>query len=222
MKTIVVIAPHPDDETIGCGGTIMKQKAEGCQIHWLLVTNVSQEDGWPADVVSRRQQEIETVCRRYQFDGLYKLDFPTARLDSVHFVDLIHSMSEVIQEVHPDTVYVPNRSDVHSDHRIVFQAALSCTKSFRLPFIRRVLMYETLSETEFSPALPEAAFTPNVFVDISQTFENKVEAMRLYASELMEDVYPRSMNIIEKHNAVRGSRIGVRYAEAFMLLMESA
>lgn len=222
MANVLCIAPHPDDETIGCGGTIAKHKAGGDTIYWLLVTNVSGEDGWPADIVSGRQQEIETVRRIYGFDGLFKLDFPTTKLDVLPRVTLIDSMARIIQEVCPDTVYLPNRSDVHSDHQIVFQAAMSCIKSFRCPFIRRLLMYETLSETEYAPALQEAAFVPNVFVDISATFQEKEKAMRVYASELMDDTGPRSLCILEKQNAVRGSRIGVRYAEAFMLLLESA
>ena len=113
-----------------------------------------------------------------------------------------------------------NRSDVHSDHRIAFQAIYSCTKSFRKPFIERILMYETLSETEFVPALSENVFIPNVFVDISNYMDKKLEIMQIYKSEIMEGNLPRSLNAIKMLAAFRGSRIGTDYAEAFMLLFE--
>ena len=122
--------------------------------------------------------------------------------------------------IKPDIVYLPNRGDVHTDHHIVFQAAYSCTKSFRYPFIKRVLMYETLSETEFAPALPENAFLPNSFVDISNYIDKKLKIMQAYSSELMESPNPRSLELIRLFAKFRGSRIGAEYAEAFMLLYD--
>ena len=219
MRTVLVIAPHPDDETIGCGGTLLKYKAVGCRVYWLLVTSISEAYGWSVEQVACRRQEIEAVKKLYGFDGLYELNFPTTRLDTIPAAELVGAVNGVIQEVQPDTVYLPNRSDVHSDHRVAFDAAWSSTKVFRCPFVERLLMYETLSETDFAPPIAEAAFVPNVFVDITDFYHGKEKALRVYASEMIEG-FSRSLPGIEKHHAVRGSRIGVSCAEAFMLLFE--
>jgi LmbE family N-acetylglucosaminyl deacetylase len=126
----------------------------------------------------------------------------------------------VLLALQPQIIYVVNRSDVHSDHRVTFDAVSSCTKSFRKPFIEKILMYETLSETEFAPALNENVFIPNVFMDISENMDQKLAVMSTYSSELMPDTMPRSYSAIKALAAYRGSRIGVAYAEAFVLLFE--
>ena len=109
-------------------------------------------------------------------------------------------------------------NDVHSDHRVAFDAVYSCTKSFRYPYIERIYMMETLSETDFAPSVASKAFVPNVFVDISGFIDKKMEIVSLYGSEMMQDPYPRSLSSIKALARVRGSRCGAMYAEAFMLL----
>ncbi|GAH39945.1 unnamed protein product, partial [marine sediment metagenome] len=155
---ILVISPHPDDETLGCGGTILKHKDIGDKIYWLIITNISVKNEWDRDIVEKRQKEIETTAEMYGFEKTFKLDYPTEKLDTIPIQEIIKSISKVILEVKPEIIYLPNRSDVHTDHHITFKAVYSCTKNFRYPFIKKILMYETLSETEFSPALPENAF----------------------------------------------------------------
>ena len=118
----------------------------------------------------------------------------------------------------PNTVYVMNRSDAHSDHRVTFDAVMACTKSFRYPFIKKVLMYECLSETEFAPALHEKIFIPNYFVNISDFLEEKINAMNVYKSELGDHPFPRSILNIKALATYRGASVGVLYAEAFQLL----
>ena len=129
-------------------------------------------------------------------------------------------LGALFNEIKPDTVYIPNRSDVHSDHRIVFNSAWSCCKTFRYPFIRRVLMYETLSETDSMPPFPESAFLPNSFVNISDFLEKKLEIMRQYKNEIHKHPFPRSEQNIRALATLRGATAGVPYAEAFMLLKE--
>ena len=217
---ILIISPHPDDETLGCGGTFLKHKNMGDKVHWLIITNVDVENGWDKDIVDKRQKEIETVSGMYGFEKTFKLDYPTAKLDTMPMQEIIESVSKVIFEIKPEIIYLPNRSDVHTDHQITFKTAYSCTKNFRYPFIKRILMYETLSETEFAPALPENAFIPNVFVDITNYFERKLEIFNIYKSELMEEPLPRSLEVIEALAKYRGSRISKKYAEVFVLLKE--
>ncbi|MFA4851826.1 MAG: PIG-L family deacetylase, partial [Bacteroidales bacterium] len=167
-----------------------------------------------------RQKEIENVASSYGFDKIFKLDFPTTKLDQIPRNLQIEKISKVINDVKPSIVYLVNRSDVHTDHQIGFQSVYSCTKNFRYPFIKRILMYECLSETEFSPSTSENAFIPNVYVDITDFFQKKIEIIKIYNSEVMKDFYPRSLNNIEALAKIRGSRIGKKYAEAFVLLLD--
>jgi len=193
---VLVVAPHPDDETLGCGGTLLKHKNSGDKIYWMIVTNIQSENGWSEEGVQKRQKEIYQVSEMYGFEKIFKLDFPTTMLDTIPYNDLIAQMSVVSQEVKPLIVYFPNCSDAHTDHQVTFKAAVSCCKNFRAPFIRKILMYECLSETELAPALSENAFIPNVFVDISDYMERKLEIMSIYSSEMMPDNLPRSRSAI--------------------------
>ena len=220
MSKISIITPHPDDETLGCGGTILKHCADGDSISWFIMTAMTEKQGFNPQVIKQRNEEIESVSRMYGFSTVHNLNMPTTRLDALPLGDIIKTISTVLVEVKPHTIYLPNRSDVHSDHRVVFQAAWSCCKTFRFPFIRRVLMYEIPSETDFAPALPETAFFPNIFSDISQHLEKKIEIMRVYKGEMKEHPFARSEQNIRSLATVRGATANVEYAEAFMLLRE--
>lgn len=217
-KKVLIISAHPDDETLGAGGTILRHKKQGDSITWLIVTNISTELGFTAARVSSRQKEIERVSDLYGFKKKVKLDYPTMGLSSSSLQSLIGDISKVVQEEKPNVIYTMNRSDAHSDHRIIFDAVMACTKSFRYPFIREVLMYECISETEFAPALPEKVFHPNCFVDISDQMEEKINIMRIFDSELGEHPFPRSERNMRALATFRGAMAGVEYAEAFQIL----
>jgi N-acetylglucosamine malate deacetylase 1 len=220
LKKILFVAPHPDDETLGCGGTIFKHLANGDQVYWLIITNIIDENQRSSLRRGKRQDEIGTVAKMYKFVKTFMLDFPTTRLDEYPFSDIIEKVSSVINEVEPHTIYVNNRSDVHTDHQIVFKTVLSCSKNFRYPFIKRILMYETLSETEYAPAISEYFFNPNVYTDITNYFDMKIEVMKIYKSELMMSPQPRSIDTISALASLRGSRIQAKYGEAFQLIFE--
>ncbi len=217
---ILVVAPHPDDETLGCGGTLLKHKKNGDQIYWMIVTNIHNGDVWTKEKVQARQEEIDQVSQMYGFEKTFKLDFPTTMLDTIPMADLISAISKVIQDVEPVSVYIPNKSDIHTDHQIAFKAIMSCTKSFRYSFIKRMFMYECLSETEFSPALPADIFVPNVFVDITKFLEEKIKIMKLYQDEMGTFPFPRSEENIRALARYRGAAVVVEAAEAFVLLKE--
>jgi LmbE family N-acetylglucosaminyl deacetylase len=217
-KKAIVIAAHPDDEILGCGGTLLKYAAGGCELGWLIATNVSEEQGFSSEKVISRQKEINEVAARVPFKKVYKLDLPTMKLDETPSSKLIFEISKAFNDFKPDTVFVLNRSDAHSDHRVLFDAVMACTKTFRYPFIKKVLMYECLSETEFSPPLPEKVFIPNYFVDITEFLTQKLEIMKIYASEIGKHPFPRSLQNIEALAIVRGATAGVKYAESFCLL----
>ena len=218
MKTIVV-APHPDDEVLGVGGTLLRRKAEGAKVAWLIVTTMSVETGWSEEKVRQRSDEINRVRELFCFDEVFMLNFPTTQLDRVPMSSLVTAVSDVFRSFQPTEVFVPHPSDVHTDHRIVFDAVASCTKWFRYPSIKRILAYETLSETDFSLVI-DGAFRPNVFVNIEPFLEGKVRAMNIYSSELGEFPFPRSNKAIQSLASLRGVASGFDVAEAFMLLKE--
>jgi LmbE family N-acetylglucosaminyl deacetylase len=220
MKKVLFISPHPDDETLGCGGTILKHKSTGDNIYWLIMTNIAIEDGYDEMRVNERQQEIEKVAGEYGFDDVYKLDFSTTKLDAIPMGRLVEAVSSVINKIKPDIIYVPNRNDVHSDHESTFNAVISSTKSFRNTSMKKIFMYEVISETEFSPALQANAFVPNSFSDISKYMDKKISIMEIYKDEMREHPFPRSIVNIRALATFRGATAGVRYAEAFMVLKE--
>ena len=220
MNKTLIIAVHPDDETLGCGGTLLKHKANGDKIHWLIVTNIKESDGFKKDLVTRRNNEINKVSKMYAFDSVHKLGLSTMTVDEYSMSELIRKISKVINEVKPNIIYLPFKSDVHSDHRHVFDASYSCTKSFRYPFIKKIYMVETLSETEFAPSTKEDSFIPNVFVDISNFMDKKLEIMRVFKSEMGEHPFPRSERNLLALATLRGATAGCDYAESFVLLKE--
>ncbi len=220
MNKILIVAPHPDDETLGCGGTILKHKAIGHKVYWLIITNISREEGYSKKTVTLRQFEIESVAKGYHCDGVFKLDLPATKLDTLPKRLIIEQISAIIAKLTPDIVYIPNRSDVHSDHRFVFDVMVSAAKTFHFPCIKRILMYEVVSETEFAPALLDNAFVPNSFSDITPYLDKKLAIMKTYKSELGKHPFPRSLENIKALAVFRGATAAVKYAEAFMILKE--
>jgi N-acetylglucosamine malate deacetylase 1 len=218
MKTLVV-APHPDDEVLGAGGTLLRRKAQGGSIAWLIVTDMTRESGWPEENIVQRTAEIQRVSLLFGFARVFNLALPTTKLDTLPVGDVVQKIAECIQSYRPEEILIPHPGDVHTDHGVVFNAVVSCTKWFRNPFIKRILSYETISETDFG--LDSArSFVPNVFVDISDFIDQKLEAMEIYASEMGEFPFPRSRRAIEALARYRGSTAGFAAAEAFQLLRE--
>ncbi len=213
---VLVVAVHPDDETLGCGGTILKHKANKDEIHWLICTTINKSHTY----YETREKEIEKVTQSYGFDSVYNLRLKTMQVDEYSMSELIGQISKVINEVKPNIIYLPFKGDVHSDHRKIFEASYSCTKSFRYSFIKKIYMIETLSETEFSPSTKEDSFIPNVFVDISKFMNKKIEIMKIFESEIAEHPFPRSERNLLALATLRGATAGCEYAESFVLLKE--
>jgi LmbE family N-acetylglucosaminyl deacetylase len=220
VTTILAIAPHPDDETLGAGGTLLRHKAEGDEIHWLIVTATTEAFGWPAAQVKGRERAISAMAEDFGFSSVHQLKLPTARLDTLPLGDIIGAISGIIDHIRPETVYLPFSGDVHSDHRIVFQAVAAATKSFRHPLIRRLLACEIVSETDFSIQPDALPFRPTSFVDISRWLEAKLALLDHFREEMGPFPFPRSAEAIRALAMYRGSQAGVQAAEAFMVLKE--
>ena len=216
---ILAIAPHPDDETLGCGGILFKHKAEGDDIYWLIVTGISEDTGWANDAVIKRDNEIISVSKKYGFSDVFNLRLPTTKIDTLPLSDLIGKITNVYNNIKPDVIYMPFAYDVHTDHQIIAKALQSTFKWFRYPHIKNIYMYETPSETEFN-FVENRVFRPNVFINISQYLGNKIETMKIYDGEMGDFPFPRSEKAIRSLAALRGSQSGFESAEALELVYE--
>lgn len=218
-KKILVIAPHPDDETIGCGGILLRLKKMGASIHWIIVTSLPPTSG-DRGAAENQARVIESVAKEYPFDGVVRFGISCNRLQEVPREKLVSLFEEEYIKLQPEQIFLPYRGDLHSDHSVVFDSAGACTKWFRFPSIRRVLCYETLSETDFAINPDANGFKPNLFVDISDCLERKIEILKHYALEFGDFPFPRSEKAIRALATIRGAASGFNACEAFMLLKE--
>ena len=220
MKRHLVIAPHPDDETLGCGGTLLRARSKGDDIFWLIMTCISEAQGFSPERVSSRAAEIERVSTAYGFAETICLDFPTTTLDAIPMAEIVGAISEAVVRIKPTDIYLPYRRDAHTDHAAVFDASMSVSKWFRYGSVERVYVYETQSETDFDLSPDSGGFRPNVFVDISDEIDRKIEIAAIFESEFAEHPFPRSFEGIRALALLRGAASGFLAAEAFMLLRQ--
>lgn len=220
-KRVLVVAPHPDDETLGCAGTLLAMKDKGYDVYWLIVTSMTNGKKFSKARIAKREHEINSVNKMFGFKEYINMHFPTAEMDQVSDGYLIERLSEVYKDVKPNIIFIPNGTDVHTDHQIIFRACISCSKWFRYKFIEKVLVYETVSETNFNIAQNVLPFRPNIYVDIEEYLDKKVEIMKIYESELKAFPFPRSEKAIRSLAYIRGSESGFHAAEAFELLRAS-
>jgi LmbE family N-acetylglucosaminyl deacetylase len=219
MKQIVlVITPHPDDETLGCGGTLLLLRNKGYEINWLIITDIYEDYGFSKAKVKARNDEISTVSQRYNFNKVVRIGIPTTKVDTLSKSDLVNKISVIFNDLKPNIIFIPFYNDVHTDHRAIAEATISCTKWFRYPFIEKVLYYETLSETDFNIDSTAKKFNPNVYFDISEYLEEKLDIMKIYKGEMAPFPFPRSEKAIRSIAYLRGSQCGTEAAEAFELL----
>ena len=219
MSTVLVVAPHPDDEVLGVGGTMLRHLAAGDAVHAVICTR-GEVAHFGQEQIERVQTEARAV---HAFLGLTRshfLDLPAARLDTVASAEVNAALQTVFDDVQPDTVYAPHVGDVHRDHQLVFQATMVCSRPAGPDHPTRVLAYETVSETDWYAAPMTAAFVPNVYVDISPYLERKLEAFSLYASQVRPTPDQRSVEGLRALSITRGHAMGFQHAEAFMLVRE--
>lgn len=219
-KRILVIAPHPDDETLGVGGTLLKHKDQGDSLHWMVMTQ-TYEPRWDGATIKAKAAEVEKAREAYPMDSLTHLGFDSGRLAEVSFAEIMTAMEQAIRKIQPHTVYVCHGGDVHTDHQITFQVTMSVLKPFKLHDlgVSRVLCYETMSSTE-AAAPQQPSFIPTVYSDITGYLERKLAIMEGYTSEIQPENLPRGLTALEALARYRGAAINVTHAEAFMLVRE--
>lgn len=218
----MVIAVHPDDETLGCGGTLLRLKAMGKQTGWLIVTNSNDNPHYSEVFNKNRNAEVEQVKEAYGFDYFNWLTFKASELEEAKKFDVVQGIDKALKDFKPDTVFLPFPWDIHKEHQVTFEAALACTKVFRNSFVKRVILMETPSETDFAPAYVVNSFNPNLFIDISGHIDRKLEIMQIFKSEVQPHPFPRSLESLKALSTVRGGQAGCPAAESFMVIKEIA
>jgi LmbE family N-acetylglucosaminyl deacetylase len=218
---VLVLSAHPDDETLGCGGTLLKHQAAGDHLYWSVAT-VCHEPQWSAELIKRKSCEVDRVAEAFGVKKVWRLGFPNARLDTVATADIMEKLNEVVKASQPEVVYVLHGGDIHTDHYALFTAAMSVLKPFYMARlgVKRVLCYETLSSSDAAPPRWERAFVPNMFSEITPYIDRKIEIMQMYESEIHEDPMPRGPSAIRALARYRGAIISREYAEAFTLVRE--
>jgi LmbE family N-acetylglucosaminyl deacetylase len=216
---ILVVAPHPDDEVLGCGGSIAHHVARGDTVHVLVVTKGDPEI-FPPAIVEKTRGELARAHQVLGIAGVEFLDFPAPKLDSIPGYQIADAIGKSVKRLAPRTLYLPHRGDLHTDHRMVFDAALVAARPINGCSVRTILCYETLSETEWGYPLGTDVFSPTVYIDISRHLERKLKALGCYQSQLMPAPHPRSMQAVEALARHRGSAISAVAAEAFVLVRD--
>ena len=227
MKKILVVAAHPDDEVLGCGGTIAKLVKEGNEVHVVLAA-----EGLTSRQVNRNQAELKK-----EFDELYKkakdanehlgvtslefLGFPDNRMDSVDLLDIIKKIEIKLEVFFADVIYTHFPSDLNVDHRLLSEAVLTATRPMPGQGVKKVFFFEVPSSTDWKFGGSEHLFfSPNVFVNIESTLSQKMRALAHYQSEMRPFPHARSLENLENLAKVRGAHVGYRAAEAFILARE--
>jgi len=224
MRSVLVIAAHPDDEILGCGGTISSHVESGDEVNVILVsegiTSRSQKRNREIDSVELNDLII-SAQKANKILGVKNLDFlnyPDNRLDSIERLEIIKSIEEKVAKYHPEVIYTHHSSDLNIDHRIVYESVVTASRPIPNQCIKTILSFEVASSTEWQPSGLFESFNPNWFVNISNHLNKKLRALEEYSSEMRDWPHARSLEAIQYQSKYRGSQIGVEAAEAFKLL----
>lgn len=212
-----MVAPHPDDEVLGAGGTIAKLSAAGDHVYVVIVTR-----GFPPafddELIETGRGEARAAHAHLGVTETFFLDFPAAALGEVPHAELNAALAQLVLRLRVDLMFVPFLGDIHADHQRVFQSALVAVRPSNGSSVSATYAYETLSETNWNAPYLTPGFHPNVFVDISDHAETKIEAMQMFASQIRPFPHERSAEALRALATLRGATIGVPAAEAFVLI----
>lgn len=223
MKTILVIAAHPDDEVLGCGATIANHVQLGDEVHVVILAEGATSRDERRDR-NQRMNDLSSLAaaanRAKEILGVTSLtlyDFPDNRMDSVDLLDIVKTVESCMNRVNPDIVYTHHAGDMNIDHRRTHEAVMTACRPHPQQSASTLLFFEVPSSTDWQ--LPGSAqpFVPNWFVDISATLVKKLKALQAYESEMRPWPHSRSYKTVEVLAHWRGSSVGVEAAEAFLV-----
>lgn len=221
-KKILIVAPHCDDEVLGCGGTMAKMSAKGHKVYVAIVTNghLGAPELFKKEGTETVRSEALEAHNLLSVSETIFLDFPAPRLDSIPSYKLSIAIEKVIRDYEITDMYIPHRGDIHKDHRITYESCLVAARPINGNPVKRIYAYETLSETEWAAPFSDEAFIPNIFETIEDFLHEKCNAFECFTTQVKQFPHPRSKEAIEYLAKLRGSTIGSEAAEAFMLVRE--
>ncbi len=220
---ILVVAAHPDDEVLGCGGAIAKHTIQGDQVHILILAEGATSRNLERDrrLFQSELSALETAAHQASkilgVNSLSLHDFPDNRMDSCDLLDIVKTIEQAINQYQPKIVYTHHAGDVNIDHQLIHQATVTACRPIPNQTVQTLLFFEIPSSTEWQTSGSALPFIPNWFVDISETLECKLKALKAYESEMRSYPHPRSLEAVEYLARWRGATIGVEAAESFML-----
>lgn len=218
---VLVVAAHPDDEILGCGGTIVKHCKNGDEVRILIMAEGLTSRGMHRDVVGNSEAldvlhaSSHKAARIMGVGEVKLLSFPDNRMDSIDLLDVVKQIELVIDEYKPDIVYTHHAGDVNIDHKITHEAVVTACRPLPGQFVKTLLFFETVSSTEWQMSVVNKVFMPNWFVNIAEEFDKKIEALKCYESEMREYPHSRSYKAVEILAKYRGFCVGKEYVEAF-------
>lgn len=227
MKTVLIVAAHPDDEILGVGATAARHAAEGDAVYAMILgegqtSRSSHREDTDRETVELLHKNTLESAKAIGFRDVFFADFPDNRFDEVDLLDIVKVVEERIRDLRPQIVYTHYSGDLNVDHQYTARAVLTATRPIGDYCVEEIYAFETLSSSEwnFDHTL-QAAFRPNVFVDITDYYVQKEAAMKCYVSELCEFPHPRSLTGMDVLSKTRGMVAGMQRAEAFMLIRKT-
>lgn len=221
-KKILIIAPHADDEILGCGGIMHKFSKVGHEVNVLIATNASigAPELYKQSGIDNIRSQAKEAHKILGVKNTFFLELPAPSLDTYPVYKSATQISNIINDLNPTDLYIPHKGDIHKDHTHLFYASLVAARPINNCSVKRIFAYETLSETEWAPPSADEYFIPNVYVDISEELDFKIEAMKFFTTQLKEFPHPRSIGGITHLAKYRGSTVSVHAAECFMLIRQ--
>jgi LmbE family N-acetylglucosaminyl deacetylase len=220
-KKILIVAAHPDDEVLGCGGTVARLVKKGYEAHTLIlgegITSRQEGRNSGARAVDLRKLKQESLAanRILGVKSVFAYDFPDNKFDTVPLLDLVRVIEKIKKQIKPGIIFTHFKEDLNIDHRITYNAVITACRPQADESVKEVYSFEILSSTEWNYPL---SFSPDAFFDISNSLGPKVKAMQKYKSELRKFPHPRSIEGIKLNAAYLGMRVGLKYAEAFKIV----
>ena len=217
-KNISFIVAHPDDETIGCGGTILKKINEGHQINLLVLSNgISSRSEKKKDLIFRKKN-FEKVIRNYKIKNYEILDFPDNKFDTVPLLKIIKVIENFLRKNRSSEVFTHYYDELNIDHRITSKAVITACRPKPNSLIKKLFFFEVLSSTDWN--FNNNTFRPNYFEDVSKFTQKKIKLLKLYKNEILKGNHTRSLKNIIRLSEVRGASVGIKNAEAFIIYRE--
>jgi LmbE family N-acetylglucosaminyl deacetylase len=220
---VLIVAAHPDDEVLGCGGSIIRHVKKGDSVSVVILGEGETSRNGSAATGQKKANQLQLDARKVsRFLGvkqLYLLGLPDNRLDSLDFLDVVKKIEDIKRKVHPTIVYTHHFGDLNIDHRIAFNATLTAFRPQPEEQMVSIFAFETVSSTEWNVQTAKSVFCPNHFVSLSKMeMQNKIQALKIYKSEIRPYPHPRSPQSLIHLACWRGSMVGLRSAEAFEVI----